>query len=103
MAGYTEGPWIATSTDFQPPGYPMGVIHFAESKVDEVIAPNISSEANARLIAAAPDLYEALKGMEDWALQQMANALVNDDADVITSDRAHAILSALTKAEGDPQ
>lgn len=62
MSGYTPGPWIATP---DPHGtaddYCIGV---AGGKIDQVA---VCSERDARLIAAAPELAEALKGILEAA------------------------------------
>lgn len=63
-AEFTPGPWTALGTDFdgfdiyrRAPNEPGGLgEHIAE--IDHEDATDI---ANARLIAAAPDLYEALE------------------------------------------
>lgn len=83
---YTPGPWEITTTDYQPPGYPRGIIKFAEGPGgNEVIAPNVNSEANARLIAAAPDLLEALLRLMAWSVG--GNALTKHQ-DVYAQARA---------------
>ena len=60
MSGHTPGPWIAE---------PIGVmgewgIHTENGRVDEIAS---CDENNARLIAAAPDLLEALIRVVDRA------------------------------------
>ncbi len=63
MANFTKGPWKATrvgafsyeiTTD-----HPFGHAHYG------IIVSEVCSEENARLIAAAPELVEALEGLLD--------------------------------------
>lgn len=81
-AGHTAGPWDYDAADFtiysvEPYGTIIGHSHY-----EPVI------EANARLIAAAPDLLEALKQAE----QQIDYGQI---------DAAHRIIiAAIAKAEG---
>ena len=64
---FTPGPWEARPHDG---GY-LAVRRYSPgdgSLVTEFIAecrgkPNVPNESNARLIAAAPDLYEAVEGL----------------------------------------
>lgn len=60
QAGYTEGPWRvgdAGATVFGPPnGNPS----------PEIVA-GVKRKANARLIAAAPEMLAALKSAIEWA------------------------------------
>lgn len=66
MSGHTPGPWEVVGG-----GYP-GVLHvkgpplpitIVTSALDIDFAGSLEREANARLIAAAPELLEALLGM----------------------------------------
>ncbi len=57
----------------------------------------IAGEANARLIAAAPDLLEALQAMLSEFNEQMAG-IVNDEFAVIAKARA-----AIAKATGETE
>lgn len=99
-AGFTKGPWVAAED-------------FGGGSGDEVFGYSVTSasgadilyfgaddrpetEANARLIAAAPELYEALRGLVD-----------DDDAGVSladqrarSADRIAAAKAALLKATG---
>lgn len=62
MSGHTPGPWRIGSTQTR-----------VESRAGSVLAvtdyephiPEVAARANARLIAAAPELLEALKAVED--------------------------------------
>jgi len=113
MAQHTPGPWTIV---------PYGdgdslVIHADESewRICFMATPGQSPgamdriEANARLVAAAPDMLEALKdalqmiagltplpmeGLEDWVLQALEATRAKADA---TRER---IREAIAKAEG---
>lgn len=66
MPGYTEGPWRVWRT---PREHPMTMVLPPEAQIvdgefgktpTEWIADDVRGQANAQLIAAAPDMYEAL-------------------------------------------
>lgn len=57
---FTPGPW-ETSRDAVPEGH-VQITVYAESS-GERVATVFQAEANARLIAAAPAMYEALKNL----------------------------------------
>jgi hypothetical protein len=88
---HTGGEWIAKCSEFN--GYAEW---FIERKGDDrVIASDIldpetglPSESNTRLIAAAPELLEALKAQEraDWALRNL---------EAVWSDPLHPDIAAL--------
>lgn len=63
---YTEGPWKVISVSNQPHGH-THAIFMEDVALCDVLEYDIHPdevEANAHLIAAAPDMYEALKGLE---------------------------------------
>ena len=51
----TKGPWVVTRED--------GYGHAIYGKDGEVVAMNIRGTVDARLLASAPDLLQALKGL----------------------------------------
>ena len=55
MSGHSQGPW----------GYEKGVVYDANNRVVIIFQQPTpkQAEANARLIAAAPDMLEALEGL----------------------------------------
>lgn len=96
---HTPGPWTIekerhtgpndqTSVTYEiktrMPVYPKGTL-----EMDVYIADNISSEANARLIAAAPELLTACKGLLNLLLDKQAKWAENDE-------ERHTVLSFLT-------
>lgn len=92
MSGYTKGPWrVSTKPDVM-------FIHGAGALfiADLVNNHNPEQEANARLIAAAPELLEALKGaQEELRLIRMkdTNAVYNPTIRILME-------LAIAKAEG---
>jgi hypothetical protein len=91
-AGFTPGPWLADPMvpDAKGAFYIVGNLDGNNATVDvATVGPTLSprAEANALLIAAAPDLYEALELVED----QLA-------AGILTAHARAAVAAALTKA-----
>jgi len=86
--GYTEGEWSVTDTEFNNN---IGNYRMVVSGRDLICHlwpdSNPDTEANARLIAAAPEMYEALV------------STINAD-DYIPSYMAETINKAIAKAEG---
>lgn len=104
MQKFTPGPWtLCRTTDggktvaFHVAADPHGSLHpVVEYREGKVRAPE-EIEANARLISAAPELYEALK--------ELAAAYDNYDGGSISEKRISRAIeaadAALTKARGD--
>lgn len=91
MANYTKGEWQTYLTDTLPDRWTIcagekGERGIAKTVLDNVIPPQ-EKEANARLIAAAPSMYEALKEMR---------RLYNEES-ILSIQGAE---KALAKAEG---
>lgn len=83
---YTEGVWTKRGLFIKTEerGYIAEVLGLADP---------YEEEANAQLIASAPDLYEALKEAQDF-IEWVGNAFSNKDA------LRNKIKKALAKAEG---
>lgn len=60
---WTKGPWLAEIGDRLDDGGDCWVVNSEEGSIAEVQCPADDAEAVARLIAAAPALYEAL---QEW-------------------------------------
>jgi hypothetical protein len=90
MTGYTKGPWVADKFgDIDGPnGEPIAT-------TDGVPGIEDVAGANARLIAAAPDMYEALK-----TAYQCIEDLGNDRGGWAWEDVLQEIDAAIAKAEG---
>ena len=78
---HTPAPWKHDPT--------WGIIKYGKTEICALHSGNL---ANARLIAAAPDLLDAL----DWALRQ-----IEDDLDPDHQAAFDAALSTLRKAKGE--
>ncbi len=95
MSEFTKGPWAIEKTEESNGWHSVGPV--TNGKIDVMITifgntgrPN--SEANAHLISAAPDMYEALK-----KLLYIAECFIPiGEAD----DKFDAAKQALAKAEG---
>jgi len=92
MSKHTPGPWRTTGLNVRSGDALVAVIvdHWADEKT-----PEPEKEANARLIAAAPDLLDALKTM---VMAFHTYAPKTDGAEYNCVIEAHA---AITKAKGE--
>jgi len=91
---YTEGDWL-TYADYSGAVESI-VVRWKNHTVKSVCDINLElkeSEANAHLIAAAPDMYEAIR----WVLEDYREKRANTSLAVSTHTR---LLNALAKAEG---
>jgi hypothetical protein len=70
IAAHTPGPW-EVNTNILTPRIFSGDVMIADVRHVRGNQPNGSAEANARLIAAAPALLEALKRAQ-WELNDIA-------------------------------
>lgn len=95
MSAHTPGPW-KLETQRAPNGgtyYRIYDHEDANAVISQVIGDGrIEYHANARLIAAAPELLEALK---------VAQAIINKDIDITEMD-CEQIAQAIRLAEGRP-
>lgn len=89
MTNHTPGPWAAN---------PDGLIHAGKNRLHIAQAATIgmghAAAANARLIAAAPDLLAALQALE-WAVDGVAY-IQEEYAEQVEKARA-----AIAKATGE--
>lgn len=84
MSKHTKGPWIINANRIKGGDYPDGIAHVMDADAGEI------RNANARLIAAAPELLEALK-----------IAIRVGVAQKCSSEQIDLIEKAIAKAEGD--
>lgn len=91
---FTPGPWVASD---EVHGKCGGIIHIKDGKYSEICtmwSSGLENEdeflVNANLIAAAPDLYEALERMKIWCEDEVGAELPCD-----------SINAALAKARGE--
>ena len=116
---FTPGPWIAGEID-ENLGYDcmtagvragpvvLDAADYGQTRCDDL--PHYIEEkmlADAHLIAAAPDLYEALSPLEELATQQAADApewYADDGVKVyLTIGELRRAVAALSKARGEDQ
>lgn len=80
MSKHTPGPWKFQEVDWQPRALKSDLLVFPAKMPSAAIAllyrDNDADEANARLIAAAPDLLEALQSValhfDEWVIDEEA-------------------------------
>ena len=92
---YVKGPWKVYQE--QPHYYSIGTDYVNDRGRDQNIVRNVRREANARLMAAAPEMLEALKHIAE-ALRG-AQVCDNETGDNIPVDRL-GIVELIAKAEG---
>ena len=98
MSQHTAGPWTPHATSVAKEGKDY---EYTIASVSSIL-PNDEARANARLIAAAPELLEACKA----AKQAIANAIsfVNDEAAPTSSTEISTLFAqlyaAIAKATG---
>jgi hypothetical protein len=90
---HTPGPWAAAADGMK---WKISTLAFVNEQTDGLdnvgTVPIQGTLKNARLIASAPDLLDAL----DWALRQ-----IEDDLDPDHQAAFNAALSTLRKAKGE--
>lgn len=93
MSNYTPGPWKAVhrGKHWNNPSVENYEIWWSED--GELVVDQVYEEADAHLIAAAPELLEALKNLYAMVLGECPSLLRDDHHDDM-------IRSAIAKAEG---
>lgn len=86
---HTPGPWAYWAQGKQPHGQPASFAVSSEHwRIADCRNLHEQGEANARLIAAAPDLLEALENLEN-------------DNNAIPEHAWNIVLAAINKARGE--
>lgn len=88
MAKHTPGPWGAIGTEVKTPGPTSRIICWT----GQPEIARVEARANARLIAAAPDMLNALLDVLDFW----------DDPDMSMSELKERVRDAVAKAQGEP-
>lgn len=102
MTQPTPGPWVITGSKLH--GFDFAIVNpKGDAEVGDWLVAGARWEANARLIAAAPDLLEALKAA-NAALNHFGDVLNGMDA-VSKEDELHnpafeKVRAAIARAEG---
>lgn len=105
MSGYTKGPWEAVQ---YPEGWAVRTVYVSDEGYRTTTWPAVinaagqPNEANAHLIAASPDMYEALKEVTK-ELSAWAEITINGVADTRLLGMVSRAKAALSKAEGTGQ
>lgn len=109
--GFTPGPWWACIGDDQPVPYYRGLVMYVSHDPKITICTGVEGdksgrtvdssewEANARLIAAAPDMYEALR--DAWALIFTLGRPEVDDAHHAACEKIKAALLLARKSASE--
>ena len=102
MSKHTPGPWkedawVGTDPYDDPDGpfVEVGNVRWSPNKVDVPAA--IEQTANARLIAAAPELLEALEKV----IREYTKSLYNSDRALYLGRAVNAAEKAIAKAKGE--
>ena len=104
---HTPGPWRAKKHTEGEPGYEVIIPYvekeWIEGKVGKIVCEmggnNDEDYANARLIAAAPEMFEAIKFAFD-ELEDMTTDEFSRGADKAVRDK---LLKALAKVRGEEE
>ena len=119
-AGHTPGPWLREGdfhelcrVEFSGGGHYVTIsgpdrtlpIAFVIGDPDTYWRDDIETEANARLIAAAPDLLEALRPLAQCFIPETDTALPDSDTGryPFTMGEIRAALAAISRATGGSQ
>lgn len=98
---HTPGPWIAAASASSIVGWPIvgprgravASVHCRRGDTPEGAQINSEAGANARLIAAAPELYGICKQVLDWVHGKREGRCVTDEL-------TQRLVAAIAKAEG---
>ncbi len=96
MSGHTKGPWKAVENGFWKQGVQAGRGKWIVYKAGTEGMKQTEIEANARLIAAAPDLLEALEELSAVYSDALRDEFNITECPLI--DKAHA---AIARAKGE--
>lgn len=92
---YTKGPWVVSQPNGIGNGYKAGPAWLGEK------ARTIETKDNANLIAAAPNIYEALKAAIECGMVPITSAAEGGAARYVKQVQvADQIRDAIAKAEG---
>lgn len=94
-SNHTQGEWKSTIGTFETDLHLVASTHGVICDIRKSLPLN-EQEANARLIAAAPDMYEALK-----SLNVFMYSWLQQNEDTLGYITAKKVLAAIAKAEGN--
>jgi hypothetical protein len=108
MSKHTPGPWRMTLDDFgdytiQPPNEELAIAAVVNGEMRRIGGRSTEHEANARLIAAAPEVRAAAKAIaEPDCFYDGSNIVIRCDSHGDAIRRMRVLRDALAKAEGNP-
>ena len=105
MTGYTKGPWVCDGPDhfndytIHPEGRALAIAAITNGAINSIAGHGAEHEANARLIAASPDLLEASERSKAIAnrVYQMGDA----ECRRALSEIFDILAPAIAKAKGE--
>ena len=89
---WAQGPWVSVTEDIHDNAL-WTVVAGDDGSRDVTTMSHFGDIENAHLIAAAPDLYDALKAMVDYCNAECGSKIYP----------GHQANQALAKARGEPQ
>lgn len=105
LVSHTHGPWIAAAGPSSIVGWPVvgprgraiATVHYLRGDTPEGKRVNAEAGANARLIAAAPDLFDIVRDMAEYS-----GGMEYDDWRALVRRAETALVKVrLIKAEGN--
>lgn len=93
---FTPRPWIIVPNGMIPETLSIESYDFVIAELRDIQEDRSINKANANLIAAAPDMYEALKAIAEYKydpLRSGTSAMINNEFQAIAK-------TALSKANG---
>ena len=94
-AEHTQKPWLAENGE----GYSMWRVWAGDKLIAEVVGDSAETDANARLIAAAPDLLAALEACVDSASSCPADIRFME----VDTRAIRMAIAAIAKSGDEPQ
>lgn len=99
---FTPGPWTAERDDVPyDGGFETWVVNADGAGICMMDCPKDEMEANARLIAASPEMYAKLDGLQTMLEETIAHVDLPDVDVLIFKQTIKGIESLLTKARGE--
>ena len=97
---HTPGPWFVVGR----PGYEALEIHAPHRRVAKSLyhmgSEDTEADANARLIAVAPEMFGRLEAAEQ-TLRNLAHGFLDGEANTIAHNEAANIRAIIAKAKGE--
>ena len=100
MAEHTPGTWVAKPHQFGGCWW-VDTLHGSIQVSMKTLFKDDMDEANARFIAAAPDMEKALEGLLQLMSEIDATTYVDDNGEDAFYPAVHAAYEAIAKAKGE--